>query len=46
MYIEEKIARKGCESLRKHKMKIINFKKKRRELLTDEQHKSYENAKI
>ena len=28
MYTEVKIARKLCESLREHAMKIINFKKK------------------
>ena len=33
--------KKFCESLRKHAMKIINFKK-----LTKEQHESNENAKI
>ena len=32
--------------LRKHAMKIINFKKKKIELLTKEQQESYENAKI
>ena len=32
-----------CEFLRKHAMKIINFKKKRMKLLTKEQQESYEN---
>ena len=31
---------------REHAMKIINFEKKKMKLLTNEQHKSYENAKI
>ena len=35
-----------CEFLRKHKMKIINFKKKKPKSLTKELQKSYENAKI
>ena len=35
-----------CEFLREHAMKIINFKKKKMKLLTKEQQKSYENAKI
>ena len=38
--------KKFCESLRKHAMKIINFKKKKMKLLTKEQQESYENAKI
>ena len=38
--------KKFCESLRKHTMKIINFKKKKMKLLTKEQKESYENAKI
>ena len=37
---------KFSESLREHAMKIINFKKKNFKLLTNEQQKSYENAKI
>ena len=38
--------KKFCEFLRKHAMKIINFKKKKVKLLTKEQQESYENAKI
>ena len=38
--------KKFCKSLREHAMKIINFKKKKMMLLTNEQHESYENAKI
>ena len=38
--------KKFCESLRKHAMKICNFKKKKMKLLTKEQQESYENAKI
>ena len=38
--------KKFCESLREHAIKIINFKKKKMQLLTKEQQKSYENAKI
>ena len=36
---------KNCEYSREHSMKIINFMKKTK-LLTNEQQKSYENAKI
>ena len=35
-----------CEFLRKHAMKIINFKKKKMKLLTKKQQQSYKNAKI
>ena len=38
--------KKLCKFLRKHTMKIINFKKKKIKLLTKEQQESYENAKI
>ena len=38
--------KKFCESLRKNAMEIINFKKKKIKLLTVEQKKSYEIAKI
>ena len=34
-----------CEFLRENAMKLINFKKKKMELLTKEQQESYENAK-
>ena len=33
-----------CESLRKHAMKIINFKRKKMKLLTEELQESCENA--
>ena len=35
-----------CESLREHTLEIINFKKKKIKLWTNEHQKSYENAKI
>ena len=35
-----------CESLRKHAMKIISFKKKKMELLTKEPQESYEKANV
>ena len=38
--------KKFCESLREHKMKIMNFKKKKLKLLTKGQQESYENARI
>ena len=38
--------KKFCEFLGEHAMKIINFKKKKMDLLTNEQRESYENAKI
>ena len=38
--------KKFCEFLREHAMKIINFKKKKLKLLTEEQQESCENAKI
>ena len=38
--------KKFCEFLREHTMKITNFKKKKMKLLTKEQQKSNENAKI
>ena len=37
---------KCCESLREHTMEIITFKKRKMKLLTNEQQKSYQNAKI
>ena len=37
--------RKLCEFLRKHVMRLIDFKKKKMNLLTKEQQKSYKNAK-
>ena len=38
--------KKICEPLRKHTIKIINFKKIKVKLFTKEQQESYENAKI
>ena len=38
--------KKFCQFLRKHPMKIINFKDKNMELLIKEQQESYENVKI
>ena len=38
--------KKFCESLRENTMEIINFKQKNMMLLTKEQQKSYQNAKI
>ena len=35
-----------CELLREHSIEIINFNKRKMKLLTNEQQKSYENAKI
>ena len=42
-YLKDK---KYHELLRQHRMKIINFKKKKMKLLTKEQQESYENTKI
>ena len=38
--------KKFCECLKKHARRIINFKKKKMKLLTNEQQESYEKAKI
>ena len=38
--------KKFCESLREHALEIINFKKKKIKLWTNEHQKSHENAKI
>ena len=38
--------KKFCESLRERAMKMIDFKKKKMKLLTKEQQKTYEYAKI
>ena len=38
--------KKFCEYFKKHTMQIINFKKEKIKLLTKEQQKSYQNAKI
>ena len=46
MYIDVKIAwKKFCEFLREPAMKVINFKKKKMNLVTKEQHEPYENEK-
>ena len=37
--------KKFCESLREHTMKILNFKKKKMNPLTEEQQESCENSK-
>ena len=46
MYRSKDCMKKFCEFLRAHVMKIINFKKKKMQLLTKEQQESYENSKI
>ena len=46
VYIGKDCMKHFCELLRKHVMKITNFEKKIMKLLTKEQQKSYENAKI
>ena len=46
MYIGKDCIKKFFEFLKKHAMKIINFKKKKMKLLIKEQKDSYENAKI
>ena len=38
--------KKICEYLREYEIKIVNFKKKKINLLTKKQQESYENAKI
>ena len=38
--------KKFCETLREHAMKIINFKKKKNEVINKRQQGSYENAQI
>ena len=38
--------KKFCEFVREHAMKIINFEKEKKKLLTEEHKESYENAKI
>ena len=37
--------KKFCESLKEHAMKLINFEKKKIQLLTNEHQKSFQNAK-
>ena len=46
VYTGKDSMKKLCEFLRERAMIIINFKKKKMELLTKEQQESYENAKI
>ena len=46
VYRAKDCMKKFSESLRKHAMKIIDFKNKKMKLLTKEQQESYENAKI
>ena len=46
LYIGKDCMKKFCESVKEHTKKIINFKKKKMKLLTQEQQESYENAKI
>ena len=38
--------KKFCESLREHAMKMINLKKKKKRLVTNEQQKLFEDAKV
>ena len=38
--------KKFCESLRKHAMNLINFKKKKMKLLKKEQLEPYENSNV
>ena len=38
--------KKFCESLREHAIKIINFIKKKRRLLTNRQQELYDNSQI
>ena len=45
LYRSKNFMKKVCESLRKHAMKIINFKEKEMKLLTNKQQELYENAK-
>ena len=44
LYTVEDCMKKYCESLRKHVMKMIIFKKRNMKLLTSKQKKSYENS--
>ena len=46
IYRGKNCMKKFCESFKEHSMKIINFKKKKMKLLTQEQQESYENVKI
>ena len=42
----EECMKNFCEYIREHAMKVINLKKKKMIPLTNEQHESYEKAKI
>ena len=46
VYRDKDCIKKICEFLREHTVKIINIKKKKMKLLTKEQQKSFEYAKI
>ena len=46
IYRGKDCTKKFCEFLKEYTMKLINFKKKKMKLLTEEQQESYENAKI
>ena len=46
VYRGKDFMKKFCESLREHTMKMINFRKKKMNLLTKEQQESYQNAKL
>ena len=46
VYRSKDCIKKFCQSLKECATKMINFKKKKMKLLTEEQHESYENSKI
>ena len=46
VYRDKDCMKKLCESLREHVMDIIHLKKEKMKLLTNEQQKSYEIAKL
>ena len=46
VYRSKDCIKKICEFLREHAMKIVNFKKKKMELLRKELQESFENSKI
>ena len=46
MYKEVKFMKKSSEFFREHAVKIINLKKEKMKLSTQQQQESYENAKI
>ena len=46
VYRGKNCMKKFCKYLRKHPMKIINFKKKKLKFLTNKQQNSYQNSKI